>query len=206
MLKQFSVMLGVLLLSGCSFLYEDASESAQGEAVIDTTAADEPWMTGEFEAVNQHGEDVTSADLEGEWWLAKTIFTRCPTVCNVMSPNMAELQQEMEEAGVEARIVSFTVDPEFDTPEQLESYGESYGADFDSWDFLTGYEREDIQTYALDSFKAQVQEIPEQNDIMHPIRFFFVNPEGQVVRMYAGEDSFDAEVTVEDMQSVMEEN
>jgi protein SCO1 len=206
-MKKSAGFFGVfLLLSGCSFLYEDASESAQGESIIDTTATEDPWVTGDFEAVNQHEEEVTSDMLEGEWWITKTIFTRCPTVCNVMSPNMAELQEEMEEEGVEdVRIVSFTVDPEFDTPERLESYGESYGADFDNWDFLTGYDEEEIQSYALDSFKAQIQEVPEQDDIMHPTRFYLVAPDGVVHRMYAGEDNFDAEATVADMQQVISE-
>ncbi|MCR6107367.1 SCO family protein [Salipaludibacillus agaradhaerens] len=193
----------ILLISGCSFLYEDTSESSQSEAVIDVSTAEEAWEITDFVAVNQDGEDVTNESLEGEWWLTKTIFTRCPTVCMVMTPNMAELQQALEEEEVDVRIVSFTVDPEFDTPERLKDYGEAYGANFETWDFLTGYTFEDINTLTLDSLKAPLQKIPEQNDIMHPTRFYLVNPDGQIVRMYSGESSFDLDVTVDDIKSVV---
>lgn len=199
-----ALLLGAGLLSGCSFLYEDASESAAGgDAVIDVTVSEDPWVAGNFEAVNQHGETITGSDLDGEWWIAKTIFTRCPTVCNVMTPNMKELQDAAEEAELDLTIVSFSVDPEFDTPERLESYGESYGADFENWHFVTGYEMEEIQSFVLESFKAQIQEVPEQDDIMHPTRFFLIGPDRRIHRMYAGENSFDAEVTIEDLQQVI---
>lgn len=202
MKKIGAMLIGAILLSGCSFLYEDASESAQGDSVIDVTVSEDPWEVSGLEAENQFGEEITMEDLEGDWWIAKTIFTRCPTVCGVMTPNMVELQTAMEEAELDVRIVSFTVDPEFDEPERLESYGESYGADFENWDFLTGYSAEELQVFVQDSFKAQIQELPEQSDIMHPTRFFLVGPDGQIHRMYAGEDSFDAERTVEDLLEV----
>ncbi|SER94240.1 SCO family protein [Salipaludibacillus aurantiacus] len=197
-----SLLTLILLSAGCSFLYEDTSESTQGDAVIDVSQAEEPWEIVDFEAVNQYEEDVNNETLQGEWWVTKTIFTRCPTVCMTMTPNMVTLQEGLEDEGIDIRIVSFTVDPEFDTPERLEDYGESYGADFSNWDFLTGYTSEEIREFALESLKAQVQELPEQEDIMHPTRFYLVNPEGVIVRMYSGENNFDLEATVEDIKLV----
>ncbi|PYZ93946.1 electron transporter SenC [Salipaludibacillus keqinensis] len=192
----------MIAFSGCSFLYDDASESAQGDAVIDVSQAEEPWEVIDFQGENQFGEEVSVESLAGEWWITKTIFTRCPTVCMTMTPNMVELQKGLEEEGVDLRIISVTVDPEFDTPERLEDYGESYGASFENWDFLTGYEFEDVREFALESLKAPIQEVPEQDDIMHPTRFYLVNPEGVVVRMYSGENSFDLETTVNDIREV----
>ncbi|UTR15393.1 SCO family protein [Salipaludibacillus sp. LMS25] len=194
-----------LFISGCSFLYEDTSDSTQSDVIIDVTQAEDPWEITDFAAVNQDGEDVTNESLQGEWWLTKTIFTRCPTVCMVMTPNMVELQQALEKEEIDVRIVSFTVDPEFDTPERLNDYGEAYGANFGSWDFITGYTFEDISSLVLDSLKAQVQKLPEQEDIMHPTRFYLVNPDGQIVRMYSGESSFDLDVTVDDIKSIVKQ-
>lgn len=195
------VLMVSLTATGCSFLYEDTSEQ-QSDSVIDVSQADEPWEMAEFEAVNQFDEEVTNESLEGEWWLTKTIFTRCPTVCMTMTPNMAELQEGLADEGLDVSIVSFTVDPEFDTPERLENYGESYGADFDSWDFITGYTFEDITDWALESMKASIQKVPEQEDIMHPTRFYLVNPDGVIVRMYSGENNFNLEAAIEDIQEV----
>ncbi|AOM83395.1 Cytochrome oxidase biogenesis protein Sco1/SenC/PrrC, putative copper metallochaperone [Salisediminibacterium beveridgei] len=193
------------MISGCSFLYEDVSESGQAETIIDVTTSETPWEMVSFEAVNQDGEDRSDAYYEGEWWIAKTIFTRCPTVCMVMTPNMVSLQEELDNQETDLQIVSFTVDPEFDDPDQLTEYGESYGADFSNWDFLTGYDDEMIRDLVLESFKAQVMELPEQSDIMHPVRFYLINPEGQIVRMYTGESNFDLDATVEDIQQMLDE-
>ncbi|ADH99035.1 SCO family protein [Salisediminibacterium selenitireducens] len=200
------ILLGALMMaSGCSFLYEDVSESGQAEAVIDVTSAETPWEIVPFEAVNESGEEVTEETYEGEWWLAKTIFTRCPTVCMVMTPNMVSLQEEVNDRGLDLQIVSFTVDPEFDDPEQLTEYGESYGADFSNWDFLTGYEPDMIKDLALESFKAQIMELPEQSDIMHPVRFYLISPEGQIVRMYSGESNFELDSSVDDIEYMINE-
>ncbi|SES20202.1 SCO family protein [Salisediminibacterium halotolerans] len=198
----FLLLLIAAVGTACSFLYEDVSESGEAETVIDVSESEEDWEMIDFEAVNEEDEAITNEYYEGEWWVAKTIFTRCPTVCMTMTPNMVELQNELDSENVDIEIVSFTVDPEFDTPEQLKDYGESYQADFSNWNFLTGYSDEFIRELVLESFKAQIQEIPEQSDIMHPTRFYLVDPDGQIVRMYSGEDSFDLDATVNDIAEV----
>ena len=199
-----ALIVATIIGTACSFLYEDVSESEDQEVVIDVSESEEDWEMIDFEMENQHEEEVTNESLEGDWWLAKTIFTRCPTVCMTMTPNMVELQNELDEEDVEMNIVSFTVDPEFDSPDQLEDYGESYQADFDNWDFLTGYSEDFIRDLAQESFNAQIQEMPEQSDIMHPTRFYLIDPSGEVVRMYSGEESFDLEATVNDIREVTE--
>ncbi|QKS73276.1 SCO family protein [Paenalkalicoccus suaedae] len=198
----FAFMMTGIMVAGCSFLYEDASESA-GSPVIDVTQADDPWQVVDFEGVNQFGETITNETYEGEWWLAKTIFTRCPGVCNVMTPNMKELQDGIIEEDLDVHIVGFTVDPDFDTPERLEDYGEAYGVDFESWDFITGYSYSEMQRVILESFNAPIQELPEQEDIMHPVRFYLMSPDGQVYRMYSGESGFDYDIIMEDIRSLV---
>src|SRR5699024_4721554 len=136
------------------------------------TTAEEAWFVPEMSGVTQGDEEWSTADMKGEWWLTKTIFTRCPTVCMTMTPNMVQLQEEAVDEGLDLQIVSFTVDPEFDTPERLEKYGESYEASFEYWDFITGYEQEDIENFAYEAFKQPVMKVPEQEDIIHPTRFY----------------------------------
>ncbi|MBB6448452.1 protein SCO1/2 [Geomicrobium halophilum] len=185
----------LLLCSGCGWLYESGS----AENGTDLVEAD--LQINDFSYTNQHGETVTNEDLEGEYWLANMVFTRCPTVCNTLTPNMASLQGDLESEGVDATLVSFTVDPEFDDPEQLQSYGESYNADFSNWHFLGGYEEEEIQQLAGDSFMSPVEKAPEQNDIIHSTNFFLINPEGQVIRQYDGLDN-DVDRIIDDIEAL----
>ncbi|MDG5789179.1 SCO family protein [Evansella sp. AB-P1] len=205
---KIKVLLGtvliVFLLQGCSFLYGEPSPP-QSSSIINVTETDtEMWMSS-ISGVNQFNEEWATEDMEGQWWIAKTIFTRCPTVCLTMTPNMSQLQQEIADEELDIKIISFTVDPEFDEPERLENYGENYEANFENWSFITGYSFEDIQEMVLESFRLPVTKDPERNDISHPTRFFVVNPEGEIVRLYSGERDFDPDNYVKDLKILLNE-
>src|SRR5690625_7881697 len=77
-----------------------------------------------FTFINQDNEEVSKSDLDCEFWVANFIFTNCDTVCPPMTSNMANLQSHLSEAGLEdVQLVSFTADPERDTPEALKEFG-----------------------------------------------------------------------------------
>ncbi|WP_054709406.1 SCO family protein [Bacillus sp. JCM 19041] len=138
----------------------------------------------DFEFVNQNGDLVSSEDLSGEYWLADMVFTACPTVCPVMTPNMRELQDEAIKQGVDMKFISFSIDPENDTVEHLKPYTERMGVNDDYWSFLTGYELEEIKAFSMENFKSPVERT--ENDFLHSTRFFLINGEGDVVRAYDG--------------------
>ncbi|MCL7748183.1 SCO family protein [Halalkalibacter alkaliphilus] len=179
-MKLVSVIVLAFFLSGCGWVYQVGSGSSSEYDFSEAQAEVIP-----FEFTNQNGETYGTEQLEGKYWLANMIFTYCPTVCPTMTPNMQRLQATMQEEGVEMSFISFTVDPERDTAEQLLSYGTNVGADLNSWQFLTGYTQDEIAAFAKDSFKSVVQET-DGDDIVHSTRFFLVDPNGQVIRRYDG--------------------
>ena len=65
------------------------------------------------------------------------IFTTCTTICPVMSGTFAQVQSELGPQAAEMRMVSFSIDPEYDTPERLRAYAQQFGAG-SQWQFLTG--------------------------------------------------------------------
>lgn len=73
--------------------------------------------------LHKKNEPISLSDLEGKWWIADFVFTNCTTVCLPMTSNMAALQTKIKED-------DFSVDPDYDTPEVLTKYGESYGGKF----------------------------------------------------------------------------
>ena len=79
---------------------------------------------------------LCSRQLAGKIWIADFIFTTCPGPCPIISTRMGELQRPLEKTDV--HLVSFTVDPEKDTPEVLRAYAEKLHARPQRWDFLTG--------------------------------------------------------------------
>ena len=94
-----------------------------------------------FSLTDQMGHAFTREDLQGKVVLANFIFTNCTQFCPTLSPRMAQVQEKLEEDGLlgnEVLLLSFSVDPEHDTPEILLSYAERYGANHNAWRFLTG--------------------------------------------------------------------
>jgi protein SCO1 len=105
-----------------------------------------------FALTDQDGERLGSAELRGKVWVAAFMFTRCPTICPRITRRMRELQVEAAERKLSLMLVSFSVDPENDTPEVLRAYAQKYGVDPASWRFLTG-DLEVVRKTAVDGVK-----------------------------------------------------
>ncbi|OIJ10179.1 hypothetical protein BKP35_13790 [Anaerobacillus arseniciselenatis] len=198
-IKMFLTISIMLILASCGFLYGEPT--TKSDAITDISEAG--WEVNDFEYTNQFGEAFGTKDLEGEYWLANMIFTSCPTVCRTMTPNIIALQEEVNKQGLDLQFVSFTVDPDFDDAGSLKKYGEAYGADFSNYHFLTGYTVEEISTFARESFKSLVQELPDSNDIMHSVNFFLVDGDGNVIRFYDGDSDFDENAILRDLKSIL---
>lgn len=190
------LLLMILLLTACS-----SSKGYEGDFSYDIK---------EFEFTNQNGETVSKEDLEGDFWVADFIFTNCTSACPPMTNNMARLQTMVEEAGLEdqVRFVSFSIDPEHDSPEVLKEFANKFQADFTNWDFLTGYEPQTIKEFALKSFKAPVEKLPLKDapegqpdyDFMHSSRMYIITPEGKAIKGYIGTDINNMEPLFEDLK------
>ena len=93
----------------------------------------------DLELTAMSGEPTTlSAELDGgKPVMINFIFTTCTTICPVMSGTFAQVQSELGPQAAEMRMVSFSIDPEYDTPERLRAYAQQFGAG-SQWQFLTG--------------------------------------------------------------------
>ena len=187
-LKLVFMLLFVLFLAAC------------GGNEIETNMSEE---VADFEFTTQENEKLGLKDLEGEWWVADFIFTNCTTVCLPMTTNMSMLQELLKEEGIDAQLVSFTVDPEFDSPEVLKKYAESYDVDLSNWSFLTGFDFETIKDLSVNSFRSELQENPGSDQVTHGVRFFLVNPNGEVIKNYYGIDRNEVESIVDDLKKVL---
>ncbi|MDQ0228875.1 SCO family protein [Metabacillus malikii] len=139
-----------------------------------------------FQYNNQDGETVSLSELKGTVWLANFVFTNCETVCPPMTAHMKELQNKMKAEGLNAKIISFSVDPEVDTPEKIKEFTKTYDISFDDWEFLTGYTQEEIENFAKKSFKALVKKPNNHDQVMHKTSFYLVDQNGVVMRDYSG--------------------
>jgi protein SCO1/2 len=145
----------------------------------------------DFTFTRQDGQPFGRAQLLGRPFVANFIFTRCPTICPVFTQKMARLQKSTADLGPELALVSFSVDPKYDTPERLTDYAARYGADPTRWSFLTGdYTR--LQDTVVGGFKiAMGRESDDENDIpgiFHGSHFVLVDGTGEIRGYYNSED------------------
>ncbi len=140
--------------------------------------------------VNQDGRQVRTDQYRGRALLVTFIYTRCPFAdqCPLMSANFAQINGQLASDPAlrdGTRLLSVTLDPEYDRPDVLRAYGSTYaGGKFDNWDFATG-DPEEIrrlaQFFGL-SYKA------EGGQIVHSLRTALVSPEGRLVKIYRGNE------------------
>lgn len=121
-------LLGLLCLAGLLALAE--VKGRQPPPPIYGTVDD-------FTLTNEEGQATTLADLTNHVWVADIIFTRCAGQCPRMTAQMKTVQDGLAQDD-NARLVTLTTDPDYDSPEILKRYGQRFGADFDRWMFLTG--------------------------------------------------------------------
>ncbi|OED34963.1 hypothetical protein AB834_05435 [PVC group bacterium (ex Bugula neritina AB1)] len=134
----------------------------------------------EFSQKNTQGEAFGSKNLLGKVWVANFIFTTCSGPCLKMSKNMASIHQSFKNLD-DIRMVSFTVNPENDTPSVLKDYAEKYRADLQKWHFLTG-PREEITKLLKEDFR-----VGHLEDIaFHSVYFVLVDDLGRIRGYYDG--------------------
>ncbi len=135
-----------------------------------------------FQLTNQEGRPFGSEELKGKIWIADFIFTSCPGPCPIISSRMSELQRPLENSDV--HLVSFTVDPETDTPEVLRGYAERFHARDGRWDFLTGPEAT-LYPLIKDGFKLGVSDGADELGVpVHSTRAALVDRKGAIRAYY----------------------
>ena len=145
-----------------------------------------------FSLTDQLNRKVSDQDLRGSVGVANVVFTRCPSVCPMLTAQFQALQTKLGKLpGV--RYVSISVDPEYDTPQVLAEYAQRFSADATRWQFLTG-PLKDIEKTVVNGFKIHMGKAePSANDptlieIMHGEHFVLVDREG-VIRGYYRADN-----------------
>ena len=135
-----------------------------------------------FQFVNQNGQPFGSAQLAGKIWIADFIYTTCPGPCPMISSRMNELQKPLEKTDV--HLVSFSVDPEKDTPDVLHRYAEKLQVEPGRWDFLTG-PKSAIYKLSHDGFKLAISDGSDAQGIpVHSTRIVLVDRHGQIRGYY----------------------
>ncbi|HTV19979.1 MAG TPA: SCO family protein [Polyangiaceae bacterium] len=168
-------------LAGCQ-----RHQASAAEALPPLGTVQPFWLT------DQDGRTFTEASLDGKVWVAAFMFTRCPTVCPEMVRRMRGIQEQAKQRGVALALVSFSVDPENDTPEVLRAYTAAQQLDTSNWRFLTG-DSAVIRDTAEKGFKIGVDGTPragsEHFGITHGTHLVLLDTHRTIRGYYQSTDS-----------------
>jgi protein SCO1/2 len=138
-----------------------------------------------YALVDQASRPFTPQSVAGRPFVADFVFTRCRTVCPAMTARMAQLQSKLPS---EVGLVSFSVDPENDTPPVLAQYAAEWKAE-PRWRFVTG-PREALHGLATGGFKLAAMAAPAdaqaagEGPFLHSSKFVLVDAAGRIRGYY----------------------
>lgn len=168
------------------------------------------YQLPEYALVDQQERPFTPETLRGKVWIAGFVFTSCPSTCPAVTRAMQDLRARLDRNEMDVEMVSFTVDPEHDTPAVLRAYAEQAGADPGNWRFVTG-DLAAIRALVRDGFKLGIGErAPTEDDanlydIAHSTKLALVDPDGNVRGFYGIEPDQGLDEIYHRAQHVMKE-
>lgn len=192
----------------------DGKHSWLEDLIITRQSATAPAMPGvqmakpgddvpNFTLRNQDNRDIHIKDYRGKTLLLTFIYTRCPVpdYCTLMSDNFAQIDRALgqdPELYGKTHLLSISIDPEYDTPKVLRSYGAAHteryqNETFAHWEFAGGTKeqvKEIAQFFGLTYF-------PEKDQIIHALRTVIIDPTGKVTKIYGGNEWKPDEIVAE---------
>jgi protein SCO1/2 len=161
----------------------------------------------DFALTERSGRPFTLSDLRGKIWLADFIYTSCKDTCPLESAAMAQLQKDLPSESF--RLVSFSVDPERDTPAVLSRYADLFHAHPARWLFLTG-DKSDVYWLVQEGFHLSAIPIDEaahvDGEVYHDAHFILVDGSAQIRGYYESNDPAALKRLAADAKKLLAEN
>ena len=132
-----------------------------------------------FAFINQDSVLVTNEDYLGKVYLVDFFFTTCPTICPIMTSNLVDIQKAFKDSK-DLGVVSFTINPRYDTPAILKRYKEKYGITNPNWNFLTGGQDEIYQLSGEGFYILANEDENAPGGFEHSGLFVLVDKEGYI--------------------------
>lgn len=180
--------------------YDIEYHIVNGKEIADTVYPTIP----DFSYINQDSITVTKKDFKGKILIVDFMFTKCPDICPPMTSQMKRLATLTKDLSDHIQFVSFTIDPDRDTPARFREYIEEMGIEAKNWSFLCG---DEIETYdlALQFFHVGAQRSTDpEEDFLHDDEFVLVDKEGHVRGLYGGTETDQVDQLHQDIRKLLE--
>lgn len=157
-----------------------------------------------FTLVDQDGKTVTEADFKDKIYVADFFFTRCGTICPIMTDNMSTLQETFKHNS-KIKFLSHSVTPVMDSVPVLKIYATAHGAISGKWHITTGSKKM-IYNLARKSYFAVLDEGDGgDQDFIHTEQFVLIDTQKRIRGFYDGTNFKEIEQLTKDIQLLLAE-
>jgi protein SCO1/2 len=158
-----------------------------------------------FNFVNQEGRKLNNKDWDNKILLVDFFFTRCPSICPKMTASLKEVDRLFANENF-LQLVSFTVDPERDSSNQLLKYSRLFGLNTKRWNLITG-SKKDIYKLARNGFKIVATDGDGgPDDFIHSDKIVLIDAQKNIRGYYSGIDAGEVKQLIADITKIRNEN
>ncbi|NQW75714.1 MAG: SCO family protein [Cytophagales bacterium] len=158
----------------------------------------------DFKFLNQDSLWVSQKDMAGKIYVADFFFTTCPTICPTMKTQLLRIYDKFAEDD-RVRILSHTIDPEYDGVRVLKEYAKKLNIKSPRWNLVTG-KKSDIYRLGEKSYMVTAQEdANEVGGFVHSGAFILVDQNRHIRGIYDGTKEEDVKHLIEDMTLLLKE-
>jgi len=159
----------------------------------------------DYRLVNQLGKESSIKNWEGKIVVANFFFTHCPSVCPKMTNNLKKVQKA-NVGDKNLLFVSFSVDPERDSSEQLQKFARRFNIDESNWQLLTGSKKE-IYRLARKSFQVIATDGDGgENDFIHSDQLVLIDAQKRIRGYYEETEEKETDQLIKDIKKLENEN
>lgn len=172
--KQY-LLIGILLIIAFAWV---AKEFMTRNAMPDNLVVNK--VAPDFNFINQDSVMVSQKDYKNKVYVVEFHFTRCPGICKTLNRNMKKLYDKFA-SDPNFKLLSYTVDPTYDTPAVLKEFANKMGVSGNQWNFVTG-EKKDIYSLAYKGYLVSVMEDKSaEGGFLHTEYFLLVDKKGRII-------------------------
>lgn len=210
---KISIIISVVLLNSCTTkteqdqlpYYNTPDFRPQFYTSITEASKKVTHQIGAFAMTDQYGNSITDIDIEGKIHVANFIFTRCGSICPVMTKHM-KMVQDVFKNDDDVVLLSYSVTPWIDSVPRLKEFADNNNITAKNWHLLTG-SKSDIYTLARQSYFAEedLGFSKDSTDFLHTEHILLIDKSKRIRGIYNGTLQLEVEQMIEDMQVLIKQ-
>lgn len=199
----------ILLLNACKFnnkilpIYgnrQAVTKMVNGQNITDTVYQTIP----DFKFINQYGDSISSKNVDGKIFVADFFFTSCPSICPIMQRNMLKVYEAFKGMD-DVKILSYTIDPKYDSVPVLKKYADRLGISGNNWWLLQGKKDSTYELAEKHFLVAVKKDSTVVGGYIHQGYFVLIDKQKRIRGSYDGTNEQQVSQLIEDIKTLKTE-